>query len=271
MRQRTFLEAGGVSNEQAKWTPTKYRSDSENDEEKRKWYNETMRKLFPDAIVDVKGRIPPTIVERRRERERVGLQETLKSNDRRVKKSPIEMFLDFAGKVSVGQDVRFATCVVRKASQEEIVVSYPDTGMMKTIKYASVEHPDKTVETVEIIHQDGSLEVRETRTRFKDGVERKSKAERCIDPEFQPLSVGMWHEYIRRTVQVRRNTFQIGRETGVFQRQIDFSKVNDINYLNLAKKLTYIQRVREISPQTIIQESLPALLNYIDFFNEECA
>jgi hypothetical protein len=269
MRQRTFLEAGGVSTEQTRWTPIKYHSDSEVDGKKRQWYNETMRKLFPDVIVDVEGRFPPTIVERRRERERVGLQETLKSEDRRVKKSPIEMFLDFAGKVSVGQSVRLATCVVRRANVEEIVVSYPDTGMKKTIKHASVEHPDRSVEMVEIVHQDGSLEVRDTRIRFKDGVEDKPKPVPHFDPDFAPLSASMWFQYLCRTVKISDGTFQIEREIHAFERNVDHSKLGEICFRNLAAKLAYLQRVRNITPQTVIQQHLPVLLNYIDGFDTE--
>jgi hypothetical protein len=78
----------------------------------------------------------------------------------------------------------------------------------------------------------------------------------------------MWYEYLRRTVQLRDSTFQIAREIHVFQRQIDFSKVSEVNFQNLAKKLAYLQQVRESSPQTVIQESLPVLLNYIDCFAE---
>jgi hypothetical protein len=271
MRQKTYIEASGVSSEQSRWTPQKYQISSiEDREKKRQWYTETMQRLFPEAIIDARGQFPPIfVVERRRERGPGGLRETLKSEDRRVKKSPIEMFLDFAGKVSVGQSVRFATCVVRRASAEEIVVSYPDTGMKKTIKHASVEHLDRSVEMVEIVHQDGSLEVRETRTRFKDGVEDKPKPVPHFDPDFAPLSSSMWFQYLCRAVKISGSTFQIDREVYAFERSVDHSKLGEICFRNLAAKLAYLQRVRSIMPQTVIQQHLPVLLNYIDFFGEE--
>jgi hypothetical protein len=277
MRQKTYIEASGVSSEQSRWTPQRYQISSNEDREKQKqWYTETMQRLFPEVIIDARGQFPPIfVVERRKERGLGGLRETLGgSENRRIKKTSIEVFHDFAGKVAVGQAVRFATCSVQRPRPEEIVVSYPDTGLTKTMKHKIDDCDDKVVEMVEVVRKDGTLEVKEIRIRFKDktpDARRKASNHESFDPDFAPLSASMWFQYLCRIVKISDGTFQIDREMHAFERNVDHSKLGEIGFRNLAAKLAYLQRVRNIAPQTVIQQHLPVLLNYIDLFNEEYA
>lgn len=270
MVRRTFLEAAGVSSTQTKWSGNNHAQ--QNNEAGRRWYEETMRKLFPDAVIDSESAYPPFIVERGRVPENAGLKRTLKPGRVEHTQKPrtlVETFLDLAQKVPVGESIRFASCSVQRVSDGEITVTYLDSKISKTLKYEVIEHPDRTIQVVEEVGHDGVLRMKETLVKFKDDVAPSKPALVNRDPDFSPLTANMWYEYLRRTVQVRDGTFQIGREIHAFQRAVDHSKVGESNFRNLATKLAYLQRVRENTPQTVIEENLPILLNHIDFFSEE--
>lgn len=281
-----YVIGPGVSTELPRWNPQPHLTEEESAERRAQW-QEWLRQQHPNIIQDLEGAVPPMLIQPVNGRERMP-RNFEKTHPAEKPRTPSELFKDLAEKVAPNSVKQFKTASAsRSADGESITVEYVNTKRSKTVKQLqSAEYDDRTVQVYELAFPDASF-IRETIVRFKEvaaPTQTNTNGDgREFDEDFEPLSVGMWRDVIRRYVRFFPDnqsfsvdnvsylieTFRVPSTDAIqLNVALDFHQHIVEPFLsNLASKMRYIQMVKQMPFKRTVEEQLPILLAHVDHFN----
>lgn len=279
----SIVVGGGVSTEPPV-VKKNYLTEEEERERRQKWlkYVVKMKELYGDNIfIDSEGRTPPIYV-----------PESKKQKQKEARKSSGRIDLNL---LEVGKTVKTPNGIRITKLQSTIVrFEYPN-GVVKTI----AEYPDRTV--IEKVYPDGINPKGVTKvveTKFKDNYVEDTTSQSKIQKTGEGFGKKLWRDFLASNVQISLKTLGIVVSNGVSRKYYSIAEKRCFNhnyehienvvdtqkprwdhhlrenvyplkepYLsNLAAHLAGLNQVKRL--EDIIENALPMLVAYADFFDE---
>jgi hypothetical protein len=280
-----IVVGGGISTEPPELRRRNYLTEEEERERRQRWlkYVAKMKEMYGDHVfIDSEGKVSPIYVPESKRRPK---QKEARRNGGRVDLNSLE----------VGKTVKTPNGIRITKLQSTIVrFEYPN-GVIKTVS----EYPDRTV--VEKLFPEGVNPKGVTKvveTKFKDDCVDKDPAPSKIQKTGEGFGKKLWCDFLAYNVQISLKTLGIVVSNGVSRKYYSIAEKRCFNhnyerienvvdtqkprwdrhlrenvyplkepYLsNLAAHLAGLNQVKRL--EDIIENALPMLVAYADFFDE---